>query len=98
MMIFLSYAASMSAMKTFLLTFLFLSLTSHAQIDIGGVPGTANQVEKDPAQRGFEKEYDELEEVMQGLDEPQRQTEKESDVTKPTHEAQTEPHESRAEE
>lgn len=66
--------------------------------DIGSVPGTINQVEKDPAQRGFEKEYDELEEVMEDLDEPQMQTEKESNAAKPTHEVQDEPHESRVEE
>ncbi len=84
-------------MKLQLLIILFLILKI-AHADLGNVPGTVNQIEKDPAERSFEKEYDELEEVMENLDEPQKQTEKESPVNKPTHEVQEEPHENRVEE
>ena len=67
----LNFTVSMVYMKALLLLFSFLSLTSYAQLDLGGVPGTVNQVEKDPAQRRFEKEYEELYQVMDDLDEPQ---------------------------
>ena len=93
----LKIAVSIVLMKTLLLFFCFLSLNSYAQLDFSGVPGTANQVEKDPAQRGFEKEYEELHEVFDELDEPQRQSEKDHE-TKPTHDIQTEPYDSRVNE
>lgn len=81
-------------MKPLLLAIYFLSLSSYAQIDMGGLTGTVNQVKKDPAQRRFEKEYEELEEVMEDLEEHKKLKEKE----RPPHHIQDEPFEQRVDE
>lgn len=42
---------------------------------MSGVTGTLNQVEEDPALQGFQNSYDDLQEEVRDLDEPERQEE-----------------------
>ena len=61
----------------------------------GNIVGGLNQIEKDPAQKGFEKEYEELGNVLDDLDEPQKQVEKRKRTTPDRNSMQSEPYENR---
>lgn len=69
---------------------LLISLTSSAYAQMEAVPGTLNQIENDPAQKGFEREYDDLQKTIDDLDKPvekQKEQERESDL--PSHKVKT---------
>jgi peptidoglycan hydrolase CwlO-like protein len=65
-------------LKPTILCFLIF-LTSPGLAQIEAVPGTLNQIENDPAQKGFEKEYDDLQKTIDDLDRP---VEKQSEETR----------------
>jgi hypothetical protein len=69
---------------------LFISLTSSAYAQIQAVPGTLNQIENDPAQKGFENEYDDLQKTIDDLDRPdEKQKEEKRESELPSHKVQT---------
>lgn len=53
---------------------MLMSLSLFSQVG-SGVPGTVNQIDKDPAVEGFQNSYDDLEQEVENLDEPERQEE-----------------------
>lgn len=64
-------------MKQFLLfSSMLLSFTLFAQVG-SGVSGTLNQVDKDPAVKDVQNDYDELQQEVEELEEPERQEEEE---------------------
>ena len=64
-------------MKQFLLfSSMLMSFTLFAQVG-SGVPGTLNQVDKDPAVKDVQNDYDELQQEVEELELPERQEEEE---------------------
>lgn len=69
---------------------LLISLTSPSLAQIEAVPGTLNQIENDPAQEGFEKEYDDLQKTIDDLDKPiKKQSEEERESNLPSNKVKT---------
>lgn len=56
-------------MKTLIMT-LVLAVSFSASAQMGGVTGTLNQIEGDPALQGFQNSYDDLTDEIQDLDKP----------------------------
>jgi hypothetical protein len=75
-------------MLTFLSLLISLTSTGYAQIE--AVPGTINQIENDPAQKGFEREYDDLQKTIDDLDTPvKKQNEQERESKLPSRKVKT---------
>lgn len=67
---------------------LMLTSTGHAQIE--AVPGTLNQIQNDPAQKGFEREYDDLQKTIDDLDRPvEKQKQQDHESKLPSHKVNT---------
>ena len=82
-------------MKTLIFKFLLALVLIHplySYADIGAVPGTLNQLEADPAEREVQKEYDELQNVMNDVVDPKESKAKEESVELPSHHIQEEPY------
>lgn len=61
-------------------------LLTTAAFGQSAVPATLNQIHHDPAQTGFEKEYDDLQKTVRDLDKPgKKQTEQERESKLPSH-------------
>lgn len=76
-------------MTKMILTTLMLMMTTviYGQ---AAVPATLNQIQHDPAQTGFEKEYDDLQETIGDLDKPsEKQSEEERESKLPSHEVKS---------
>lgn len=53
---------------------MLMGLSLFAQVG-SGVPGTVNQIDKDPAVEGFQNSYDDLKQEVDDLDEREKQEE-----------------------